>query len=30
LERGNELALSSLEGHHARWLTSGISYWQDV
>jgi hypothetical protein len=30
LDRGNQLALASLEGHHARWLTSGVSYWQDV
>jgi hypothetical protein len=30
MERGSELALSSLEGHSARWLTSGVSFWQDV
>jgi hypothetical protein len=30
LERGKDLALSSLEGHNARWLTSGVSFWQDV
>jgi hypothetical protein len=30
MERGSELALSSLKGHSVRWLTSGVSYWQDV
>jgi hypothetical protein len=30
MERDSELALSSLEGHSARWLISGVSFWQDV
>jgi hypothetical protein len=30
MERGSELALSSLEGHNARWLASAVSFWQDV